>query len=149
MRTMTLVTVSCCYVSRRLSQLSSHDPLWRRHCKKYWLISEWVSGHRYSWNSALGFSSLITLILSSSPLGALLVPASKCRCPPGICPRPTALLSANSPARMHGCGSQWLLVCCRLPALNSTPDLPAGLQTCLHKCSPNSVHANEFGRIKV
>uniref|UniRef100_A0A9L0T5G9 F-box only protein 3 n=3 Tax=Equus TaxID=9789 RepID=A0A9L0T5G9_HORSE len=30
----------CCYVSRRLSQLSSHDPLWRRHCKKYWLISE-------------------------------------------------------------------------------------------------------------
>uniref|UniRef100_A0A8C2SBM4 F-box domain-containing protein n=1 Tax=Capra hircus TaxID=9925 RepID=A0A8C2SBM4_CAPHI len=24
----------------KLSQLSSHDPLWRRHCKKYWLISE-------------------------------------------------------------------------------------------------------------
>ncbi|XP_039089300.1 F-box only protein 3 [Hyaena hyaena] len=32
--------INCCYVSRRLSQLSSHDPLWRRHCKKYWLISE-------------------------------------------------------------------------------------------------------------
>uniref|UniRef100_A0A2K5PKQ6 F-box only protein 3 n=1 Tax=Cebus imitator TaxID=2715852 RepID=A0A2K5PKQ6_CEBIM len=31
--------INCCYVSRRLSQLSSHDPLWRRHCKKYWLIS--------------------------------------------------------------------------------------------------------------
>ncbi|KAJ8795988.1 hypothetical protein J1605_002750 [Eschrichtius robustus] len=34
------LTPGCCYVSRRLSQLSSHDPLWRRHCKKYWLISE-------------------------------------------------------------------------------------------------------------
>ncbi|NP_001342436.1 F-box only protein 3 isoform 6 [Mus musculus] len=32
--------INCCYVSRRLSQLSTHDPLWRRHCKKYWLISE-------------------------------------------------------------------------------------------------------------
>ncbi|XP_025945165.1 F-box only protein 3 isoform X3 [Apteryx rowi] len=32
--------VSCCYLSRRLNQLSSHDPLWKRHCKKYWLISE-------------------------------------------------------------------------------------------------------------
>uniref|UniRef100_F6TA80 F-box only protein 3 n=1 Tax=Ornithorhynchus anatinus TaxID=9258 RepID=F6TA80_ORNAN len=32
--------ISCCYVSRRLNQLSSHDPLWRRHCKKYWLLSE-------------------------------------------------------------------------------------------------------------
>ncbi|MBO8631318.1 F-box protein, partial [Staphylococcus aureus] len=26
--------INCCYVSRRLSQLSTHDPLWRRHCKK-------------------------------------------------------------------------------------------------------------------
>ncbi|XP_039393388.1 F-box only protein 3 isoform X2 [Mauremys reevesii] len=32
--------LSCCYVSRRLNQLSSHDPLWKRHCKKYWLLSE-------------------------------------------------------------------------------------------------------------
>ncbi|XP_032976499.1 F-box only protein 3 [Rhinolophus ferrumequinum] len=32
--------INCCYVSRRLHQLASHDPLWRRHCKKYWLISE-------------------------------------------------------------------------------------------------------------
>ncbi|NXY91352.1 FBX3 protein, partial [Alcedo cyanopectus] len=32
--------MSCCYLSRRLNQLSSHDPLWKRHCKKYWLISE-------------------------------------------------------------------------------------------------------------
>ncbi|XP_427051.7 F-box only protein 3 isoform X1 [Gallus gallus] len=32
--------MSCCYLSRRLNQLSSHDPLWKRHCKKYWLISD-------------------------------------------------------------------------------------------------------------
>ncbi|XP_044537781.1 F-box only protein 3 [Gracilinanus agilis] len=32
--------VSCSCVSRRLNQLSNHDPLWRRHCKKYWLLSE-------------------------------------------------------------------------------------------------------------
>uniref|UniRef100_A0A674IT73 F-box only protein 3 n=1 Tax=Terrapene triunguis TaxID=2587831 RepID=A0A674IT73_9SAUR len=32
--------LSCCYVSRRFNQLSSHDPLWKRHCKKYWLLSE-------------------------------------------------------------------------------------------------------------
>ncbi|NWU77186.1 FBX3 protein, partial [Onychorhynchus coronatus] len=44
--------VSCCYLNRRLNQLSSHDPLWKRHCKKYWLISEEEKSRRNeSWKS--------------------------------------------------------------------------------------------------
>ncbi|KAM4617985.1 F-box only protein 3 [Discoglossus pictus] len=32
--------LSCSLVNRRLNQLSSHDPLWKRHCRLYWLVSE-------------------------------------------------------------------------------------------------------------
>ncbi|MGH0159480.1 UNVERIFIED_CONTAM: hypothetical protein FKN15_056280 [Acipenser sinensis] len=32
--------ISCSYVSRRLQELSNHNPLWKRHCQKYWLLSE-------------------------------------------------------------------------------------------------------------
>ncbi|XP_041036664.1 F-box only protein 3-like, partial [Carcharodon carcharias] len=32
--------VSCSSVCRRFHQLCSHDPLWKRHCKRYWLLSE-------------------------------------------------------------------------------------------------------------
>ncbi|KAM4721398.1 F-box only protein 3 [Rhinophrynus dorsalis] len=32
--------VSCSFVSRRLNQLSSHDPLWKRPCQIFWLVSE-------------------------------------------------------------------------------------------------------------
>nr|XP_033784549.1 F-box only protein 3 isoform X1 [Geotrypetes seraphini] len=32
--------LSCSYVNRRLNQLANHDPLWKRHCEKYWLLSE-------------------------------------------------------------------------------------------------------------
>ena len=100
--TLNLVTASCCYVSRRLSQLSSHDPLWRRHCKKYWLISEWVFGEHVileigllafisaslSWFSSLSLVKETTL----TPLMALLVPARKSRCSPSFCPWLTACL---------------------------------------------------------
>ncbi|MEE6510806.1 hypothetical protein FKM82_031005 [Ascaphus truei] len=30
----------CSIVSRRLHQLSAHEPLWKRHCRVYWLLSE-------------------------------------------------------------------------------------------------------------
>uniref|UniRef100_A0A8C4UPU3 F-box only protein 3 n=1 Tax=Falco tinnunculus TaxID=100819 RepID=A0A8C4UPU3_FALTI len=44
--------MSCCCLSRRLNQLSSHDPLWKRHCKKYWLISEEEKSQRnQSWKA--------------------------------------------------------------------------------------------------
>uniref|UniRef100_A0A8C0ATF9 F-box protein 3 n=1 Tax=Buteo japonicus TaxID=224669 RepID=A0A8C0ATF9_9AVES len=44
--------LNCCYLSRRLNQLSSHDPLWKRHCKKYWLISEEEKSQRnQSWKA--------------------------------------------------------------------------------------------------
>ncbi|XP_059507967.1 F-box only protein 3 isoform X1 [Stegostoma tigrinum] len=32
--------VSCQYVCRRFHQLCSHDPLWKRLCEKYWLLTE-------------------------------------------------------------------------------------------------------------
>ncbi|KAK1159702.1 F-box only protein 3-like [Acipenser oxyrinchus oxyrinchus] len=32
--------ISCSHVSRRLQELSNHNPLWKRHCQKYWLLSE-------------------------------------------------------------------------------------------------------------
>ncbi|XP_068117786.1 LOW QUALITY PROTEIN: F-box only protein 3, partial [Hyperolius riggenbachi] len=32
--------LSCSLVNRRLNQLSSHDPLWKRPCRKYWLVSD-------------------------------------------------------------------------------------------------------------
>ncbi|XP_007433281.1 F-box only protein 3 [Python bivittatus] len=44
--------MSCCFVSRRLNQLSIHDPLWKRHCKKYWLLSEAEKSRRNkSWKA--------------------------------------------------------------------------------------------------
>lgn len=33
---------SCSYVSRRLNELSKHNPLWKSLCSKHWLLSEWV-----------------------------------------------------------------------------------------------------------
>ncbi|XP_063802326.1 F-box only protein 3 [Pseudophryne corroboree] len=32
--------LSCSLVNRRLHQLSSHDPLWKRPCRQYWLVSD-------------------------------------------------------------------------------------------------------------
>ncbi|XP_078077481.1 F-box only protein 3 [Mustelus asterias] len=32
--------VSCRFVCRRLYQLCSHEPLWKMHCKRYWLLCE-------------------------------------------------------------------------------------------------------------
>uniref|UniRef100_A0A3B5LTF5 F-box domain-containing protein n=1 Tax=Xiphophorus couchianus TaxID=32473 RepID=A0A3B5LTF5_9TELE len=32
--------VHCSYVSRRLSDLSKHNPLWKRHCCKHWLLTD-------------------------------------------------------------------------------------------------------------
>ncbi|XP_067902880.1 F-box only protein 3 [Heterodontus francisci] len=39
--------ISCRSVCRRFHQLCSHDPLWKRHCKRYWLLSE---GDKAKWN---------------------------------------------------------------------------------------------------
>ncbi|KAM8939839.1 F-box only protein 3 [Pelodytes ibericus] len=33
--------LSCSLVNRRLNQLSSHDPLWKRPCRMFWLVSEY------------------------------------------------------------------------------------------------------------
>lgn len=33
---------SCSSVSRRLNELSKHNPLWRTLCSKHWLLTEWV-----------------------------------------------------------------------------------------------------------
>uniref|UniRef100_A0A8C5PRR4 F-box protein 3 n=1 Tax=Leptobrachium leishanense TaxID=445787 RepID=A0A8C5PRR4_9ANUR len=30
----------CGFVNRRINQLSGHDPLWKQHCQKYWLVTE-------------------------------------------------------------------------------------------------------------
>ncbi|XP_078540396.1 F-box only protein 3 isoform X2 [Lissotriton helveticus] len=44
---------SCSYVNRRLNQLSAHEPLWKRFCKKYWLLSEDKKGPRSrNWKAA-------------------------------------------------------------------------------------------------
>ncbi|XP_006002058.1 F-box only protein 3 isoform X1 [Latimeria chalumnae] len=41
---------SCSCVNRRFNQLSSHDPLWKRHCQKYWLVSDREKAQRnQSW----------------------------------------------------------------------------------------------------
>uniref|UniRef100_A0A3B3VPP6 F-box domain-containing protein n=1 Tax=Poecilia latipinna TaxID=48699 RepID=A0A3B3VPP6_9TELE len=32
--------VHCSYVSKRLSDLSKHNPLWKRHCCKHWLLTD-------------------------------------------------------------------------------------------------------------
>ncbi|XP_043938770.1 F-box only protein 3 isoform X2 [Protopterus annectens] len=41
---------SCSYVCRRLNQLVNHDPLWKRFCQKYWLVSETEKSHeKKSW----------------------------------------------------------------------------------------------------
>ncbi|NXC19660.1 FBX3 protein, partial [Corythaeola cristata] len=57
--------MSCCYLSRRLNQLSNHDPLWKRHCKKYWLISD------YDWNRRIVEVGR-DLLRSSSPTPLLM-----------------------------------------------------------------------------
>ncbi|XP_052007948.1 F-box only protein 3 [Xyrauchen texanus] len=32
--------ISCSFVSRRLNELTGHNPLWKRLCQKYWLLME-------------------------------------------------------------------------------------------------------------
>ncbi|XP_037552706.1 F-box only protein 3-like [Nematolebias whitei] len=32
--------VHCSYVSKRLNELSKHNPLWKRHCCKHWLLTD-------------------------------------------------------------------------------------------------------------
>lgn len=34
--------LSCSFVSRRLNELSKHNPLWKSQCCKHWLLTEWV-----------------------------------------------------------------------------------------------------------
>ncbi|XP_066556756.1 F-box only protein 3 isoform X3 [Amia ocellicauda] len=44
--------ISCSYVSRRLHELSNHNPLWKTHCQKYWLLTESDKAQRnQSWKS--------------------------------------------------------------------------------------------------
>ncbi|XP_063293463.1 F-box only protein 3 isoform X2 [Pelobates fuscus] len=39
--------ISCSFVNRRLNQLSSHDPLWMRHCRIYWLVAKNKKAPKY------------------------------------------------------------------------------------------------------
>ncbi|XP_060767662.1 F-box only protein 3 isoform X3 [Neoarius graeffei] len=42
--------VSCSLVSRRLNELTGHNPLWKRLCQKHWLVTEADKGQRgQSW----------------------------------------------------------------------------------------------------
>ncbi|MCI4393241.1 hypothetical protein PGIGA_G00155130 [Pangasianodon gigas] len=42
--------VSCSLVSRRLNELTGHNPLWKRLCQKHWLLTEADKGQRgQSW----------------------------------------------------------------------------------------------------
>ncbi|KAI2662552.1 F-box only protein 3 [Labeo rohita] len=38
--------ISCSFVSRRLNELTGHNPLWKRLCQKHWLLSEADKTHR-------------------------------------------------------------------------------------------------------
>lgn len=163
--TVNLVTASCCYVSRRLSQLSSHDPLWRRHCKKYWLISEWVFGKCIleiwplaSINASLSWFSSLTLV-SLTPLVAFLVPASKCRCSPSCYPWLTTLLCLWS--LLHALLHFVETTCMLLTPKPECPPLTFPLSSrflCTTVCwifllddpqgSLNSVNFNKFDRIQ-
>ncbi|KAG2463064.1 FBX3 protein, partial [Polypterus senegalus] len=41
---------SCCMVNRRFREVSTHDPLWKRQCQKYWLLTETDKAtHKRSW----------------------------------------------------------------------------------------------------
>uniref|UniRef100_A0A671M040 F-box only protein 3-like n=1 Tax=Sinocyclocheilus anshuiensis TaxID=1608454 RepID=A0A671M040_9TELE len=38
--------LSCSFVSRRLNELTGHNPLWKRLCQKHWLLTEADKNHR-------------------------------------------------------------------------------------------------------
>ncbi|XP_051756062.1 F-box only protein 3 isoform X2 [Ctenopharyngodon idella] len=38
--------ISCSFVSRRLNDLTGHNPLWKRLCQKHWLLTEADKTHR-------------------------------------------------------------------------------------------------------
>ncbi|XP_035984349.1 F-box only protein 3-like [Fundulus heteroclitus] len=45
----------CSYVSKRLNELSKHNPLWKRHCCKHWLLTDADRSQRgLSWYGLFG-----------------------------------------------------------------------------------------------